>query len=109
MEALYGAYENFDHDTVLEIRAPFIADEAPHGGMTAEQVTEEYTQLLKAGKLQPMPELTITSHRGGKLFRVIGPDGNPPVRILMEHDPAKGTIRTGEWWSMIGGKWRLVR
>lgn len=107
--ALYGAYETSDFDAVLGICAPFFSDQAVVGGMTAERFTQQAAPMLEAGKLQPMPELTITSHLDGRMFRVVGPDGSPPVNILIEHDGAKGAMRTGEWWSMIGGEWRVVR
>ena len=43
------------------------------------------------------------------MFHVLGADGKPPIAVLIEEDGMKGALRTGEWWSMIDGDWRVVR
>lgn len=106
---LHGAYSKADIDRIVEVSAPFFADEKLRGGMDDEMFRMRAAPLFKSGTLGDLPELTINRHLDGKVFHVVGPDGLPPVVITFEEDGMKGAMRTGQWWSMIDGAWRVVR
>ncbi len=107
--ALHAAYGKAEIDAIVEVSAPFFADQALRGGLDETIFREQAAPLFKTGTLGDLPELTITRHLDGRVFHVTGPDGMPPVAITFEEDGMKGAMRTGEWWSMIDGAWRVVR
>ena len=106
---LHKAYAAADMDRIVEVSNPAFVDQGLLGGMDAKIFREEAAFLFEVGKLAELPELTVTSHLDGKLFRVTGPDGDPPIAFTFEQDGMKGAMRTGEWWSVIDGDWRVVR
>ena len=106
---LHGAYKKADIDRIVEVSAPFFADEKLRGGMDDAMFRQRAAPLFKSGTLGDLPELTISRYLDGKVFHVVGPDGLPPVVITFEEDGMKGSMRTGQWWSMIDGAWRVVR
>lgn len=109
LKELHTAYSRSDVDTVIEISAPFFADQKLTDGLSEEMFREHMGPMLRRGKLEDLPEVTVSRHLDGRLFRVIAADGKPPVRITMEEDGLKNTMRMGEWWAMIDGAWRVVR
>ena len=109
LKELHTAYSRSDVDTVIEISAPFFADQKLTDGLSVEMFQEHMGPMLKRGKLEDLPEVTVSRHLDGRLFRVVAADGKAPVRITMEEDGLKNTMRMGEWWSMIDGAWRVVR
>lgn len=106
---LYDAYSRSDVDRIIRISAAFFTDQEKLGGLTAERFSGLLAPMLKAGRLEPLPETTITSHADDRLFRVVGSDGYPPIRVEMNDDGMKQSMRMGEWWSMINGTWQVVR
>ena len=110
MANLHAAYASHDVEAVIHIVAPFFADQKILGGLSADMFRERIGAMLTSGKLKPIGELRITRHLNGKLFRAVTADGGqPPIRIELEEDGLKNTLKMGEWWSVIGGQWRVVR
>jgi len=105
----HAAFRDGDLDRIVAISGPFLADQKHLGGLDESILREQLGPLFKEARLLDLPDLTIARYQGGKLFRVTGPEGNPPVNLEFESDGTKGAVRAGEWWCVIDGEWRVVR
>jgi hypothetical protein len=106
---LHAAYGTGAIDDIVRLSEPFFTDSAKVGGMGADLFRTRAAPMLTAGKVQPLPTLTITRHADGRLFRVVGPDGQPPIALVLKRGEMSRAIRSGEWWSMLDGTWKVVR
>jgi hypothetical protein len=105
----HAAFRDADLDRIVAISGPFLADQKHLGGLDETILREQLGPVFKVARLLDLPELTIASYQGGKLFRVTGPEGNPPVNLEFESDGMSGAVRAGEWWCFVDGEWRVVR
>ena len=106
---LHKAFSTSALDDIVLLAEPFFAENELAGGPSATDFREQVGPMLKAGKLVPLPKLTATRHADGKLFRVVGADGKPPIVVVIKQGDMTNAIRMGEWWSKLDGNWKLVR
>jgi hypothetical protein len=106
---LHDAYRRAALKEITLLSEPYFTDNEKVGGMDAVKFLTLAGPMLKAGTAEPLPQLTVTRHADGRLFRVVGPDGKPPISIVAKQGEMTRAIRTGEWWSMLDGAWKVVR
>jgi hypothetical protein len=109
VSAFHEAFAGADMDKIIAMSRPFLADQEIASGLTTEIFREELGPILEEGTLKELPALSIAGYLDGRLFRVKGPDGGPPINLEFESEGMSGAVRAGEWWSMIEGEWRVIR
>lgn len=107
---LHKAYGTADIATIIKVSTPTFEDSTKAGRrMSAANFKRRAGPMIKAGKVEPLGELTISRHADGKIFRIVAADGKPPITVTLERNGMKRRIRTGQWWSNFSGKWKVVR
>lgn len=107
VNALYSAATKKDVDALMEAHGPFIEDTAKLWSLDPEEMRSELADAFgRALSIEPLPKLTFRPYLEGKVVRVTGAKGESPI----EGDGADDMhLEMGEWWSKIGGEWKVVR
>ncbi|WP_162914863.1 hypothetical protein [Desertibaculum subflavum] len=107
--ALHRAHADQDVDAILALSQAAVDDMTQVAGPMPPEARAEMVEMLKAGRLTPLPEkLTVERHLGNRLLVVTAEGGRAPIELHSDAMPDH-PMETGRYWVRRNGKWSVVR
>lgn len=108
--ALHNAYVERNGAKVRSLQGGLIADITETSGPPSAEDNREFDQNVRRMVVAPLATpLTIESFAGGRLWRVLGPDGEGPIRLSQKVGGETIEWSEGSFWARLGGGWQMVR
>lgn len=110
---LHALMQRKDKDGFFKLRQPAMDDLVkinPQVAARQEGMKQYLGELMSKGKLGAIPaELIYESHEDGRLWVVVTPDYQVPIRLQGTGEMANASAETGQFWARFNGEWKLVR
>jgi hypothetical protein len=107
VKKLQDAARTGDVDTVLHMHAPLIEEFGRQIG-SADGFTSYLRTILSGYPVEIAKTLTVTPIMGGRVYQIVGPDGQPPISVSGKMDKSSFSWPGGAYWAKFGDEWAVV-
>lgn len=107
--ALHKAHADRNVDAILALSQAAVDDMTQVAGPMPPEARAEMVEMLRAGRLTPLPgKLTVERHLGNRLLVVTAEGGRAPIELHSDAMPDH-PMETGRYWVRRNGKWSVAR
>lgn len=107
--ALHKAHAERDIEAILALSKAAVDDMTHIAGPMPPEARAEMVELLRQGRLAPLPPtLTVERHLGNRLAVVTAEGGRAPIELRTDGAPDL-PMETGRYWVRRNGQWSVVR
>lgn len=107
VKKLQDAARTGDVETIVHMHAPLIEEFGRRIGK-ADRFTTYLRTILSGYPIEITETLTVTPVMGGRVYQIVGPDGQPPISVSGKMDGGSFSWPGGAYWARFGKEWAVV-
>ncbi|WP_417591427.1 hypothetical protein [Parasphingorhabdus sp.] len=107
LKKLQDAARSGDVETIVHMHAPMIEEFGRVMG-NSDGFTSYLRTILSGYPADITETLTVTPVMGGRVYQILGPDGEPPISVSGKMDGGSFSWPGGAYWARFGDEWAVV-
>lgn len=107
VKKLQEAARTGDVETVVHMHEPLIEEFGRRVG-NADRFRTYLRTILSSHPAEVAETLTVMPVMGGRVYQILGPDGQPPISVSGKMDGGSFSWPGGAYWARFGDEWAVV-